>query len=655
MTRTKPLQLFTFFHLNLAFSSIEEEQRAEVIRRCYWPLLQLISTHQLPAGIEVSGYTLEAIAAIDPGWISKLKELCSCGTVEFIGSGYAQLIGPLVPAEVNRANQRIGIQVYQKLLGFRPHLALVNEQAYAAGLIDHYREAGYDSLIMEWDNPARFSPEWRPQWRYLPQIAVGPSGQEMPIIWNNSIFFQQFQRYVHGELELPAYLEMLERQDPGQVGAIPLYGNDVEIFDFRPGRFTTEALIEHDEWRRIGQLIEHLKAAGRFTFILPSAVLSCLNLDGGGNLVRLESPQSPIPVKKQEKYNVTRWAVTGRNDTRINTSCQQIYRRMVDGDSNNDQEWKELCYLWSSDFRTHITAKRWRRYLRRLAAFAKKLTVEEPVSFLRGGKNELPDTIQVCRKGKYLQIDAAEMKIRLNLRRGLAVDSLIFPRISEQSLCGTLYHGYFDDITSGADFYTGHFVFETPGRPKITDLMPVEPVVRWHQPQNVLTVTASVDTPLGKVEKQLVIDPLKGEVVIDYLFHWATIPVGSLRLGHVTVNPEAFDRSSLYYCCHNGGSQVETFSLSGVPVCHGDPSSFLVSAKQGLGITEGCLELGDAQKKLRLKVDRTVASVLGLITFKEVADSYFCRCSFSASEMDETSKAKRFASPFRVKVAISAA
>ncbi len=35
------LQLFALFHLNLAFSSIEEEQRAEVIARCYWPLLRL--------------------------------------------------------------------------------------------------------------------------------------------------------------------------------------------------------------------------------------------------------------------------------------------------------------------------------------------------------------------------------------------------------------------------------------------------------------------------------------------------------------------------------------------------------------------------------------------------------------------------------------
>jgi hypothetical protein len=39
------LNLFALFHLNLAFSSIEEENRAEVIRRCYWPLLDLAQAH----------------------------------------------------------------------------------------------------------------------------------------------------------------------------------------------------------------------------------------------------------------------------------------------------------------------------------------------------------------------------------------------------------------------------------------------------------------------------------------------------------------------------------------------------------------------------------------------------------------------------------
>ncbi|MCU1386520.1 MAG: hypothetical protein JWL71_5217, partial [Acidobacteria bacterium] len=57
-----PLSVFAFFHLNLAFSSIAEERRDAVIADCYWPLLTL-AERVGPLGLEVSGYTLEEIAA----------------------------------------------------------------------------------------------------------------------------------------------------------------------------------------------------------------------------------------------------------------------------------------------------------------------------------------------------------------------------------------------------------------------------------------------------------------------------------------------------------------------------------------------------------------------------------------------------------------
>jgi len=35
------LQLFSFFHLNLAYSAIGVEQRPTVTARCHWPLLRV--------------------------------------------------------------------------------------------------------------------------------------------------------------------------------------------------------------------------------------------------------------------------------------------------------------------------------------------------------------------------------------------------------------------------------------------------------------------------------------------------------------------------------------------------------------------------------------------------------------------------------------
>src|SRR5271165_1891013 len=85
------LQLFALFHLNLAFSSIEDAQRSDVIARCYWPLLELADAHG-PIGIEATGFTLEEIAARDPAWIARAKGLIGRGRIELIGSGYAQII-----------------------------------------------------------------------------------------------------------------------------------------------------------------------------------------------------------------------------------------------------------------------------------------------------------------------------------------------------------------------------------------------------------------------------------------------------------------------------------------------------------------------------------------------------------------------------------
>ena len=90
------MKLFIYFHLNLAYSSIEEEERLTVIERCYWPLLRLIEKYKIPVGLEASAYTLGEINRLDPAFIKKLKILIKNNDCDFIGSGFSQIIGPLV-------------------------------------------------------------------------------------------------------------------------------------------------------------------------------------------------------------------------------------------------------------------------------------------------------------------------------------------------------------------------------------------------------------------------------------------------------------------------------------------------------------------------------------------------------------------------------
>src|SRR5258706_4479391 len=230
------LRVFAFFHLNLAFSSIEEERRAEVIARCYWPLLRLAENHP-HLGIEVSGYTLEEIARRDPSWIARARELIADNKIELIGSGYSQMIGPLVQARVMAESLRIGNEIYRELLGTRPALALVNEQAFSAGLVEHYLDAGYSALLMDWDNPSANHPEWEAEHQYLPQYASGTGQRKIALLWTNTAAFQQMQRFVYDDIKLEAYLRFVRTRRAFSTRALCLYASDAEIFDFRPGRF----------------------------------------------------------------------------------------------------------------------------------------------------------------------------------------------------------------------------------------------------------------------------------------------------------------------------------------------------------------------------------------------------------------------------------
>lgn len=702
-----PLQLYTLFHLNTAYSSIEEEERFTLLRRCYHPLLDLAGELNLPLAIEASGCTLESIEAVDPGWIERLRKLVAAGTVEFIGSGYAQLIGPLVPAAVNAANLRLGEAVYRRLLKTGPGLALVNEQAYSAGLVRHYLDVGYSGIIMEWDNPSFCHKDWDPTWRYLPQYALGPQDEEIALIWNKSIAFQKFQRYAHGDLELEAYLDYLQSHLGDTRRFFPLYGNDVEIFDYRPGRYQTEALLHEDgEWNRLAVLFKTLLEDPRFTFVFPSLLLDGLGEAGAGNRLRLESAQQPVPVKKQGKYNLTRWAVTGRDDLGINTACRRIYSSLeAAGEAATADHWRRLCYLWSSDFRTHITAGRWTRYLQELKDFEEEVrdllpgampgktpgaaqgqvppatprdytlpVNSPPVNPLPDSAlpvnpppvNSLPDSappgsalppkkslsesappgsvlpgslppVQVSRRGHFLTLETDRVGLTLNCRRGLAIESFYSGTKNKGTfLLGTLPHGYYNDIRYGADWYSGHLVLERPGRPKVTDLEPVEPVVE--QSGSLVTVEGEIACELGSIIKKVVLDTLGPKLSISYRLNWADIPSGSFRLGFLTLNPQYYARDSLFYRTTNGGFSPEHFALGDESVNHGAAVSFLVSAACGLGLTDGWIEVGDKNSALRVTVNSEAAALVGLVTYNRIDGSYFYRLAFSAGEMDDTSK-----------------
>ena len=247
-----------------------------------------------------------------------------------IGSGYAQIIGPLVPWRVTEANLRIGNEIYARWLGCQPKLALVNEQAYSAGLVGLYLDAGYRGILMDWDNCAAHHPEWSVETRYSVQHARGSDGRSIGLLWTNTVAFQKLQRLAHGDISQHDYLNYVRRQCGDADRLFCLYASDAEVFGFRPGRYRSEELLESSEWQRIAHAFAALLDEPGCVLVRPSEAL--LGSTGVKSL-QLESAACPVPVKKQRKYNLSRWAVTGRDDIGINAACQRIYSGLLARDA----------------------------------------------------------------------------------------------------------------------------------------------------------------------------------------------------------------------------------------------------------------------------------------------------------------------------------
>ena len=630
------LYLYNFFHLNIAYSAIEEDYRAKVIKNCYWPLLRLAKEFKLPFGIEITGYTLEVIASIDQKWIDEFKYLIDNNICELIGSGYSQIIGPIVPYEVNKKNLVLGKKIYKKFLDVEPKIALINEQAFSSSIISAYLESNYEAIIMEWNNPYKINQNWSSNWQYFPQRAKGIRNKEIPVIWNNSINFQKFQRYAHGEIDLKEILTFIKSSCDDIDKTFCVYGNDVEIFDFRPGRYMCESRVHPDgEWNRIRVLYKELKK--EYKFIKPSEVLNISGSEDANNLIKLTSASNPIAVKKQFKYNISRWAVTGRDDLRINTACWQIYSNFRNSKKPTQKDWAELCYLWSSDFRTHIAQKRWKKYLDRLNAFQ---DIWKPVQ----NKNFLNILDPKDKKINYLisdntiSIEGANLKLAFNIKKGLSLDYLIDKTISEKKLIGTLRHGALDNIDLSADFYSGHMTFDNYATHKTTDLKFIQPVI--NQAKNTLRVIADIPSEYGTIHKEWIIDDKNKKIHLNFKLDWDELIIGSLRLGYITLLPESYKQNKLHYITHNGGEDPEIHKLR-ENFNHGGVVSHLISSNQLLGLTDSIIRIGDDEKGVCIEVDKSQSSLVGMVHYESTPNSFLLRVVFSARENDDTTKPSR--------------
>jgi len=615
-----PPRMYSAWHLNLNYSSVDISARPEVIDRCYWPLLALAESTGCPQGIEISGSTLQTIQELDPSWIAKFIDLENLGLVEVLASGFEQIVGPLAPANVNHANISLGQKVLSDILGISPSIFFVNEQCASNGVMSLVQDLGFKGAIMEWENAWIANQSWPRKVGFAPQRFRTNEG--IAIIWNHSRFFQGLQRYVHEELHLHSLIKMYEEcRDVGNA-ALCFYGGDAETFDFRAGRFSTEAKQVEGEWKRVEDVIRLTIDTGAI-WTLPRDLLSG-DLGMGVNPFSFENP---ILTKKQPKYNVVRWAVSGRNNYELNNYSHMLAKqRETELRESTGTQSIEALELWASDLRTHITEKRWSNLTEQHPGVG--VTSPTRVSRLGFAEIEKPEL-----RSSEISMENERLQLGLDLRKGMTVSAAVCKCKSGAPLLGRLPFGALQGPLHSPDWYSGNFVHTPPGKPQDSDISFLPKSARFSRDK--LSLETRFSTTNFELLKTISIDSEHAAYTTTFEFEWKHEPFGSLRAGFMTLIPDSWDWESTHFGSHDGGFDETIWKVSDAAFDMGGPVSPFVSARGLAGITEGQFWVEDSSHRVEVELNESSRGA-GLMLAGKSASSTLFRSFFSIQEYDDT-------------------
>ena len=115
---------------------------------------------------------------------------------------------PLIPYELNKKNLIFGDEIYKKLLGIKPNIFYINEQAFSKSLINILNKK-YDKIILEYNNSKLF---YKKKYNdaYTIDTIKDDYNNKIDVIWNDHIF-SKFQKYVYNELNEIEYLSFLKK------------------------------------------------------------------------------------------------------------------------------------------------------------------------------------------------------------------------------------------------------------------------------------------------------------------------------------------------------------------------------------------------------------------------------------------------------------
>lgn len=139
-------------HANIQYSQLKPEKREWVIKNCYEKLFDLIDNGDYKIAFEASGITIDEIAEKAPEVMAKLKRLIAEGKIEPVASPYIHFMLANIPYEVCVDSLIHSRDVWEKHTGVRPKVGWNPECGWAGYIHDAYKEAGFESLVMDADS-----------------------------------------------------------------------------------------------------------------------------------------------------------------------------------------------------------------------------------------------------------------------------------------------------------------------------------------------------------------------------------------------------------------------------------------------------------------------------------------------------------------------
>ncbi len=218
-------------------------------------------------------------------------------------------------------------------------------------------------------------------------------------------------------------------------------------------------------------------------------------------------------------------------------------------------------------------------------------------------------------------------------------------------LLGTLNHGFYDDITLGADFYSGHTVIETPAKHKTTDLAADFIYRGLHNSEE--TVRSTCENEQFQQKKEITLKQQSLILTKEIILPNRT--ASRIHPFHFTFNPCIWDFPTLYFATHNGGSKLEYFYVANArEIRHSDMLSPLITAKHALGATEGVILIGDKNRSILFRHHPGKCAMIPSIEIRQANDGqFFFRLRYSIQEIDETFHSQKGAKYFFCSVEVT--